>query len=151
MANRLAVAAVQAECPPGPGRRSKHAISKQSEQQRRSPLSVMTMPSWMRCGRPLARCVKIPAQSLNCNPYAARFVKTIKYECLNHFVIFGKRHLRHLIKEFVAHYRTERFHQGIGGQLIRNVGATNDNGADDKVACQSRLRGLLNFYHRKAA
>jgi len=29
------------------------------------------------------KSVKIPAQSPNCNPYAERFVKTIKYECLN--------------------------------------------------------------------
>jgi hypothetical protein len=97
------------------------------------------------------KSVKIPAQSPNCNPYAERFVKTIKYECLNQFVIFGERHLRHLIKEFVEHYMTERFHQGIGGQLIRNVGPTNDNGADGKVACRSRLGGLLNYYHREAA
>ena len=46
---------------------------------------------------------------------------------------------------------TERFHQGIGGQQIRNVGPTNDNGAGGKVACRSRLGGLLNFYHREAA
>jgi hypothetical protein len=46
---------------------------------------------------------------------------------------------------------TERFHQGIGGQLIKNVGSTNDNGADSKVACRSRLGGLLNYYHREAA
>jgi hypothetical protein len=45
----------------------------------------------------------------------------------------------------------ERFHQGIDGQLIRNVGPTNDNGADGKVACRSRLGGILNFfYYRKA-
>jgi len=97
------------------------------------------------------KSVKIPAQSPNCNPYAERFVKTIKYECLNQFVIFGERHLRYLIKEFVEHYMTERFHQGIGGQLIRNVGPTNDNGAEGSVRCRSRLGGLLNFYHRQAA
>ena len=45
----------------------------------------------------------------------------------------------------------ERLYQGIGGQLVRNVGPTNDNGADGKVACRSRLGGLLNFYYRKAA
>ena len=96
--------------------------------------------------------VKIPAQSPNCNPYAERFVKTIKYECLNHFIIFGERHLRHLIKEFVEYYMTERFHQGIGGQLIRKqVGPTNDDGADGKVACRSRLGGMLNYYYREAA
>ena len=97
------------------------------------------------------KSVKIPAQSPNCNPYAERFVKTIKYEGLNRFVIFGERHLRYLIKEFVEHYMAERFHQGIDGQLIRNVGPTNDNGADGKVACRSRLGGILNFYYRKAA
>jgi putative transposase len=98
------------------------------------------------------KSVKIPAQSPNCNPYAERFVKTIKYECLNHFVIFGERHLRHLIKEFVEHYMTERFHQGIGGQLIRKqVGPTNDNGTDGRVACRSRLGGMLNYYYREAA
>jgi len=46
---------------------------------------------------------------------------------------------------------TERFHQSIGGQLIRSVGPTNDNGADGKVACRSRLGGLLSFYYREAA
>jgi putative transposase len=97
------------------------------------------------------KSVKIPAQSPNCNPHAERFVKTIKYECLNNFVIFGEQHLRFLIKEFVVHYLTERFHQGNGGQLIRNVGATNDNGANGKVACRSRLGGMLNYYYRDAA
>jgi hypothetical protein len=48
-------------------------------------------------------------------------------------------------------HMSERFHQGIGGQLIRNVGPTNDNGADGKVACRSRLGRLLNYYHREAA
>jgi len=48
--------------------------------------------------------------------------------------------------------RDQRFHQGIGGQLIRKqVGPTNDNGADGKVACRSRLGGMLNYYYREAA
>src|ERR1035437_2342813 len=93
------------------------------------------------------KSVKIPAQSPNCNPHAERFVKTIKYECLNHFVIFGERHVRRLINEFVQHYMTERFHQGLGGQLIRKqVGPTNDNSAAGKVVRRSRLGGMLNYY-----
>jgi putative transposase len=79
-------------------------------------------------------------------------VKTIKYECLNHFIIFGERYLRHLIKEFVEHYLKERFHQGLGGQRIRKqVGPTNDNGATGRVVCRSRLGGMLNCYVREAA
>jgi len=115
----------------------------------RDPLFSKAFSAILKAGG--VKSVKIPAQSPNCNPYAERFVRTIKYECLNQFIIFGERHLRHLIKEFVEHYMTERFHQGIGGQPNRNVGPTNDNGAGGKVACRSRLGGLLNFYHREAA
>jgi putative transposase len=41
-------------------------------------------------------CVKIPPKSPNCNPLAERFVRTIKDECLRHFVFFGQRHLRYV-------------------------------------------------------
>jgi putative transposase len=96
--------------------------------------------------------VKIPAQSPNCSPYAERFVETIRHECLNHFVFLGERHLRYVVKEFMAHYHAERFHQGLGGQLIKKeAGTANDNGASGRVVCRSRLGGILNFYLREAA
>jgi putative transposase len=97
------------------------------------------------------KCVPIPAQSPNCNPHAERFVKTVRSECLQHFVIFGERHLRHLLREFVCHYHGERFHQALDGQLIRPpASASNDNGTAT-IHCRSRLGGLLNYYHREAA
>jgi putative transposase len=34
-------------------------------------------------------CVKIPAQNPNRSPHAERFVKTTRYACLNHLVVFG--------------------------------------------------------------
>jgi hypothetical protein len=36
-----------------------------------------------------------------------------------HFAIFDECHLRHLLREFVAHYNAERFRQGLDGQLVR--------------------------------
>ncbi len=87
-----------------------------------------------------------------CNPHAERFVKTIRIECLDHFVIFGERHLRYLIKQFIEHYLSERFHQGIGSQIIMpETTSSNDNAMLGSIGCQSRLGGLLNYYHRKAA
>ena len=95
-------------------------------------------------------CVQIPPRSPDCNPHAERFVKSIKYECLNHFVFFGERHLRYVIAEYIDFYLQERFHQGIGSKLIRPV-AKNDNVATDgPITCKSRLGGLLNFYYREA-
>ena len=79
-------------------------------------------------------------------------VKTIRHEALKHFVFFGERHLRYVLKEFLAHYHAERFHQGLGGQLLeRPAGSANQNGSKGKVVCRSRLGGTLNFYHREAA
>jgi hypothetical protein len=52
----------------------------------------------------------------------------------------------------VAHYHRERFHQGLGGQLIeRQAFATNGKRACGKVGCRSRLGGMLNYYHRETA
>jgi hypothetical protein len=43
------------------------------------------------------------------------------------------------------------FRQIAPRRLIRNIGPMNDNGVDGKVACRSRLGGLLNFNYREAA
>jgi putative transposase len=79
-------------------------------------------------------------------------VRTVRDECLRHFVIFGERHLRHLLHEFCAHYHEERYHQGLGSRLVRSPASTsNDTATTSDIQCRSRLGGLLNFYHREAA
>jgi len=116
----------------------------------RDPLFTEAFTTILRTGS--VTCVKIPAQSPNCNPHAERFVKTIKYECLNAFIFFGERHLRYVVKEFMAHYLAERFHQGLGGQLIKaQAGSANDNGTNGAIMRRSRLGSFLNYYHREAA
>ena len=96
--------------------------------------------------------VPIPASSPNCNPHAERFVRSVRSECLEHFVIFGERHLRYLLREFVEHYHTERYHQGLAGRLIRSRTApSNDNCSRADIAFRSRLGGLLNVYFKHAA
>jgi hypothetical protein len=37
------------------------------------------------------------------------------------------------------------------GKMVLEMPIPNDNGSDGKVACRSRLGGLLNYYHREAA
>ncbi len=68
-------------------------------------------------------------------------MRTVGDECLDHFVLFSERHLRLVVTEFMKHYLAERFHQGIGGYLIRpNAVSANDNGASSAVACHSPPR-----------
>ena len=62
--------------------------------------------------------VRLPPRSPNLNAFAERFVLSIKAECLDRIVLFGERHLRRAIGEFVEHYHHERAHQGLGNRLI---------------------------------
>jgi hypothetical protein len=64
-------------------------------------------------------------------------------------VPLSERHLRLLVKEFVAHYHVERTHQGLANALIvQRAPTANDNG---RVKRHKRLGGMLSFYHRAAA
>jgi hypothetical protein len=87
-------------------------------------------------------CVPIPARSPKCNPHAERFVKTGREECLDQLVTFGEKHLRHLLREFVAHYNEERHHQGLVRRLIR-PGAlpNNDNGLAERLIARLGSEG----------
>jgi putative transposase len=94
--------------------------------------------------------VKLPPRSPNLNAYAERFVLSIKTECLDRMILFGERSLRHVLKEYAAHYHMERNHQGIGNNLVIPQPAPEKCG-EGKVECKERLGGLLKFYHRQAA
>jgi putative transposase len=80
------------------------------------------------------------------NPFAERFVRSIKSECLSKMLIFGERHLRYLINEYMEHYHTERPHQGIDNTIITPLPQPKDG----KIVCQERLGGLLKSYRRAA-
>jgi hypothetical protein len=57
-------------------------------------------------------------------------------------------HLRTVVREYVAHYHTERNHQGLEGRLIEPPANAAEAG---QIVCRERIGGLLCFYHRQAA
>lgn len=70
-------------------------------------------------------------------------------ECLDHFIIFGEGHMRHVAEEFIAHYNEERPHQGKGNNLLAAKECV--DAANGTIACKTRLGGLLKHYYRQAA
>jgi putative transposase len=81
------------------------------------------------------------------NAYAERFVRSIKYECLDQMILLGRESLVRTIAEYAAHYHDERSHQGIGNVLIS--GAVSHG--EGVIETRERLGGLLKYYHRRAA
>jgi hypothetical protein len=80
---------------------------------------------------------------------AERFVRSIKESCLERMIFFGEESLRTAIHQFVAHYHSERNHQGLANQLISPEAGHLGNAGE--VQRRQRLGGLLNYYYRAAA
>ena len=95
-----------------------------------------------------ATSVKLPRQCPNVNAYVERFVQSIKESCLDRLVLFGENPLRTAIREFVAHYLSERHHQGLGNGLILPEPSEADK--DGTIQRRQRLGGMLNYYYRAA-
>jgi putative transposase len=54
--------------------------------------------------------VRTPARAPTANAIAERFVGTVRRECLDWLLIFGRRHLERVLRVYVDHYtaRTAR-------------------------------------------
>ncbi len=91
------------------------------------------------------KCVKTSVACPNMNPFVERFVRSIKHECLNKMLIFGERHLRYVIGEYMEHYHHSRPHQGIGNNMIAPLPQ-----GKGEIVCHERLGGLLKSYRRAA-
>ena len=87
--------------------------------------------------------------SPNLNAYAERFVRSIKFECLNRMIFIGEASLRRAVAEYMAHYHGERNHQGLNNGLIRRTQTVAAH--DGMVQRRPRLGGMLNLYYREAA
>ncbi|QNN23304.1 transposase family protein [Planctomycetales bacterium ZRK34] len=61
---------------------------------------------------------KVGLLASNLNAYAERWVQSLKHECLNHFIVFGERHLQRLVNEYVDYYNVLRPHQGVGNVVL---------------------------------
>jgi transposase InsO family protein len=80
------------------------------------------------------------------NAYAERLIGSIRREVLDHVVVFGERHLRHVLLSYMTYYNKARTHlsldkdapiqrevQSVGGfsqNLISADWTTNTSGSD---------------------
>ncbi len=78
------------------------------------------------------------------NAYAERLIGSIRRECIDHIVVFGERHLRHVLLSYMTYYNSARTH------LSLNKDAPVPRAADTagRIICQPILGGLHHQYTR---
>jgi len=94
------------------------------------------------------RRLKLPPRSPNLNAFAERWVRSAKEECLSKPILFGERSLQRAVTEFIAHFHSERNHQGKANALLFPEPAPLTRRRP--VRCRERLGGLLRYYCRAA-
>ena len=91
----------------------------------------------------------LPARSPNLNAYSERWIRSAKEECLSKIIFLGESSLRRVLHEYVAHYHSERNHQGKSNVLL--FPPITETRGEERVRCRERLGGLLRYYHQDAA
>jgi len=113
----------------------------------RDPLFTEEFKEIIKTSKSKTKTLKLPAKSPNLNSYAERYVKTVKFDCLNHLILSSTKQLEYVIEEFQNYYHHERIHQSID-KIIEPIHKLDDNA---EIQTIERLGGLLKSYHRLAA
>ena len=95
------------------------------------------------------RIIRTPIRAPRANAFAERFVGTVRRECLDRILIFGRRQLDSVLIEFVDHYNTHRPHRSLGqASPLAPVPTSLPNFHPDpaRVRRRDRLGGLIHEY-----
>ncbi|MBC8116888.1 MAG: transposase [Candidatus Saccharimonas sp.] len=94
----------------------------------------------------------LPVASPNLNGRVERFIQTIKYECLFKFILFGQRHLDHIVSQWVDYYNKTRSHMERGHlPPIREAPEDIPKLDRDQIIVRSYVGGLVKSFERRAA
>mgnify|MGYP002526511304 FL=1 len=94
----------------------------------------------------------LPKASPNLNGRCERFIGTIRWECLDKFIVFGKQHLDYLVSEFVTFYNHQRAHMERDHlPPIRDVPEEVETLTMDQIEVKSYVGGLVKSFERRAA
>jgi putative transposase len=97
--------------------------------------------------------IKTPIQAPNANAVAERWVRTVRQECLDWMLIWGRRHLERVLGEYVRHDNDQRPHRGLALRPPRGIDIGVTPGGVDavRVRRRDRLGGLVHEYYQVAA
>jgi putative transposase len=94
------------------------------------------------------RVIHTPVRASKANAVAERFVGTVRRECLDWQLIANRRHLQHVLHEFVNHYNGHRPHRarGLAPPEPLHSPPTPTSLAASTIARYDRIGGLIHEY-----
>jgi putative transposase len=96
------------------------------------------------------RVIKTPVRAPRANAVAERWVRSVRNECLDHMLVFGRRHLEQILRDYLTHYNTERPHRSLA--LAAPAGKLEEaRGSPPAEICRRDvLGGLIHEYSAAA-
>lgn len=82
------------------------------------------------------------------NTFAERFVRSIREECLDKFIVLGQTHLSKIARDYTNYFNAARPHQGIDNKIPEKYNQSNIIKPLGKVVCNMILGGILKDYYR---
>lgn len=67
------------------------------------------------------RIIRTPIRAPNANAVAERWVSTVRTECLDWTLVFGRRHLERVLGTYISRYNEHRPHRSLGVVNSRGV------------------------------
>lgn len=99
-----------------------------------------------------ARVVKTPIRAPVANAFAERVIGTIRRECLDRVLVFGRGHLASVLDVYVRHYNEHRPHRALGMKPPAPRRSPDDpDGSTGVIRRRDLLSGLIHEYERMAA
>jgi transposase InsO family protein len=84
-----------------------------------------------------------PVRAPQANAFAERRVRTVRHDCLDHVLVWSRRHLETVLGQYVEHYNRARPHRSLDLEPPRPRTIT---GAMGKVRRRDILSGLIHEY-----
>lgn len=82
------------------------------------------------------------------NPFAERLIGSIRRECLDHVIVINERHLRRLLRSYLAYYNATRPHQSLHNDSPYPRGVQTPVGG--RIVAIPQVSGLHHRYQRAA-
>jgi putative transposase len=97
------------------------------------------------------RVIETPLRAPKANSVAERWVRSVRNDCLDQILVFGRRHLERVLRAYVAHYNLERPHRSLA-LAAPSANPPAARGSPPAEVCRRDvLGGVIHEYYAAAA